>query len=44
MPGDCGIAFVLIQHLDPTRKSLTAELVGTYTPMCVVQAKNGMRV
>ena len=44
MPGDSGMAFVLIQHLDPTRKSLTAELVGTYTPMPVVQASDGMRV
>jgi two-component system CheB/CheR fusion protein len=44
MPGDCGIAFVLVQHLDPTRKSLTAELVGTYTSMRVVQAKQGMRI
>jgi two-component system CheB/CheR fusion protein len=44
MPGDCGMAFVLIQHLDPTRESLTAELVGTYTPMRVVQAKQGMPI
>src|SRR5689334_3154521 len=44
IPGDCGVAFVLIQHLDPTRKSLTAELVGSYTPMRVVQAKDGMKV
>ena len=44
IPGDCGIAFVLIQHLDPTRKSLTAELVGSYTPMRVVQANDGMTV
>ena len=44
MPGDCGIAFILIQHLDPTRKSLTAELVGTSTPMRVVQAKHRMRI
>jgi chemotaxis response regulator CheB len=44
IPGDCGMAFVLIQHLDPTRKSLTAELVGASTPMRVIQAKNGMRV
>jgi chemotaxis methyl-accepting protein methylase/signal transduction histidine kinase len=44
IPRDCGVAFVLIQHLDPTRKSLTAELVGAYTPMAVIQAKNGMKV
>ncbi len=44
MPADGGVAFVLIQHLDPTRDSLTAELVGTYTPMRVMQAEDGMRV
>jgi len=44
MPADSGVAFVLIQHLDPTRSSLTAELVGTYTAMRVVQVEDGMRV
>ncbi|MFI5397730.1 MAG: chemotaxis protein CheB [Candidatus Binatia bacterium] len=44
MPADSGAAFVLIQHLDPTRESLTAELVGTYTRMRVVQVEDGMRV
>ncbi len=44
MPPESGMAFVLIQHLDPTRESLTAELVGTYTRMGVVQAEDGMRV
>src|SRR6266849_6384275 len=44
MPADSGVAFVLIQHLDPTRESLTAELVGTYTRMRVVQVDDGMRV
>jgi two-component system CheB/CheR fusion protein len=44
LPAESGMAFVLIQHLDPTRESLTAELVGTYTRMRVVQAEDGMRV
>jgi two-component system CheB/CheR fusion protein len=44
MPADGGVAFVLIQHLDPTRDSLTAELLGTQTPMPVVQVEDGMRV
>lgn len=44
LPADTGAAFVLIQHLDPTRKSLTADLVATYTRMHVVQVKDGMRV
>jgi two-component system, chemotaxis family, CheB/CheR fusion protein len=44
MPAESGLGFVLIQHLDPTRESLTAELVGTYTSMPVVQAEHGMHV
>jgi len=44
LPAESGLAFVLIQHLDPTRESLTAELVGTYTRMRVVQVEDGMRV
>jgi chemotaxis methyl-accepting protein methylase/C4-dicarboxylate-specific signal transduction histidine kinase len=44
VPAESGMAFVLIQHLDPTRESLTAELVGTYTRMSVVQAADGMQV
>lgn len=44
MPADSGLAFVLIQHLDPTRESLTAELVGTYTRMRVVQVEDEIRV
>ncbi len=44
LPADSGAAFVLIQHLDPTRESLTADLVGTYTRMPVGQVEDGMRV
>ena len=44
LPDDSGAAFVLIMHLDPTRESLVAELVGTYTTMPVVKIENGMRV
>ena len=44
LPAESGMAFVLIQHLDPTRESLTAELVGTYTRLRVVQVEDGMRV
>ena len=44
MPADSDAAFVLIQHLDPTRESLTADLVGAYTRMRVVQVEDGMPV
>ncbi len=44
MPPDSGMAFVLIQHLDPTHQSLTAELLGKHTAMPVVEVKDEMRV
>lgn len=44
MPVDSSVAFVLIQHLDPTHESHAAELVGAYTRMQVTQVADGMRV
>jgi len=42
LPNDTGIAFVLIQHLDPQHGSLLTELLGRVTPMPVIQAADGM--
>ncbi len=44
MPPDSGIAFVLVQHLDPTHKSILTELLSRYTPMRVVQIEDAMLV
>ena len=44
MPATSGIAFVVIQHLYPTQKSLAAEIIGKYTAMPVVAAEAGMRL
>jgi two-component system CheB/CheR fusion protein len=44
MPTDSGMAFVLIPHLDPTHKSILADLLKRYTTMPIVQAEDGMRV
>jgi two-component system CheB/CheR fusion protein len=44
LPDDTGMAFVLIQHLDPTRASFLAEALGRATRMPVVQAEAGARV
>ena len=44
MPADCGIAFVLIPHLDPTHESMMVELLSKFTSMPVVEAKEGMPV
>ena len=36
------MAFILVQHLDPTHESMMAELLGHHTAMTVVQTTNGM--
>src|SRR5215831_14738863 len=40
---DTGIAFVLVQHLDPKHGSLLTELLSKSTTMPVAQVTNGMR-
>ena len=44
MPADSGMAFVIIQHLDPTHKGLMVELLQRGTDMPVVQVKDRTRV
>ena len=44
LPGDTGMAFVIIQHLSPDHKSLLADILGKDTSMPVVEAQDGMRV
>ncbi|MDA1054672.1 MAG: hypothetical protein O3C40_29945 [Planctomycetota bacterium] len=44
MPPDSGMAFVLIQHLDPTHESLTGDLLAKYTTMNVEQVEDRMPV
>jgi len=41
---DPGMAFVLVQHLDPDHKSLLTELVRRYTRMQVFEVEDGMTV
>ena len=38
------MAFVLVQHLDPTHKSILVDLVRRYTRMQVFEVEDGMRV
>ena len=40
VPADNGIAFVIVQHLEPKHKSSMVELLQRATPMKVLQAKN----
>jgi two-component system CheB/CheR fusion protein len=44
MPPDSGMAFVVVVHLDPTRKTLLPELLARYTSMEVHPAEEGMAV
>ena len=41
---DSGMAYVLVHHVDPTHKSLMAELLGRQTKMPVHMAEDGMVV
>ncbi len=44
VPAQCGMAFVVVQHLDPTRKGMLPELLQRATSMSVVQIKDRTRV
>ena len=44
LPGDTGMAFVLIQHLDPTHHSILTELLARQTEMPVKEVTDGMRL
>ncbi len=44
MPADSGMAFVLVQHLDPHHKSMLVELLRQHTAMPIVEAERRMRV
>jgi two-component system CheB/CheR fusion protein len=44
LPRDTGMAFVLIQHLDPTHKSLLREILARATPMPVIEVLDSMAV
>ena len=44
LPAKPGMAFILVQHLDPTHDSMMAELLSGATAMDLVQAEDGMEV
>jgi two-component system CheB/CheR fusion protein len=43
-PAATGMAYVVVQHLDPTQKDMLPELLRRITPMPVHQARHGMRI
>jgi two-component system CheB/CheR fusion protein len=44
VPAGCGLAFVVVQHLDPTQKGVMVELLQRLTPMPVAQAKERLKI
>jgi two-component system CheB/CheR fusion protein len=44
LPEGSGMAFVVVQHLDPTHKGMLVELLQRATPMKVLQVKDRLRV
>ena len=44
MPGDTGLAFILVQHLSPDHKSILTDLLAKTTSMPVLEAEDGMQV
>ncbi len=44
MPSDTGMAFLLVQHLDPHHESQLAELLAAHTMMRITEATEGMAI
>ncbi len=44
VPPETDLAFVVVQHLDPTKKGILPELIQRMTPMPVVEAEDGMAI
>ncbi|AMK78549.1 MULTISPECIES: chemotaxis protein CheB [Methylomonas] len=44
VPPDCGVAFVVIQHLDPNHQGMLPELLQRVTPLTVTQAGDRMKI
>ena len=42
LPANNGMAFILVQHLDPTHESMMVDLLAGHTAMAVRQAADGM--
>jgi two-component system CheB/CheR fusion protein len=44
MPSDSGMAFVIVQHLDPAKESILCELAKGYTRMKVFEVKEKIKI
>jgi two-component system, chemotaxis family, CheB/CheR fusion protein len=44
LPPKTGLAFILVQHLNPTHASMMAEILSAHSPMAVVEAGDNMPI
>ncbi|EWY42688.1 chemotaxis protein CheY [Skermanella stibiiresistens SB22] len=44
LPDATGMAFILVQHLDPNHESMMVDLLANHTSMAVMQAADGMAI
>nr|WP_294502289.1 chemotaxis protein CheB [uncultured Rhodopila sp.] len=44
LPADSGMAFILVQHLDPDHESMMVDLLASHTTMTVSQVNNGQTI
>src|SRR4051812_25787605 len=44
LPASTGMAFILIQHLDPTHVSMLVSLLASHTKMVVLEAMEGLPI
>lgn len=44
IPDNCGLSFVVVQHLSPDYKSLMVDILSKYTKMAVYEAQDGMEI
>ncbi len=44
LPAECGLSFVIVTHLSPDRESLLHQIVGRFTKMSVMVARDGVRL
>ena len=44
LPANSGMAFILVQHLDPSHASMLVELLSPHTALTVIEAREGMRL
>lgn len=44
LPADSGMAFVFVQHLEPTHSSMLVELLADHAPIPLLEASDGMQL